>query len=302
MPVPRAEEFAAPTTAQPALSATSDTPIIEETPVSAETPAEQPVDGEVETPDTDETAEEAGEADDQPQEQSEEVGEKRARSPQQEAAWARIRKQAQAEKERADKLDGMLQDALKRIPELKAPEPKDDPKPRVADYVDPDAWETELLAWNKRQIEPQIQQQTLQQIQQREREARGARLFNDFKGREEKFIEDHPDYTDVISDDLPINGYVAEAIFSVDNGPAVHYWLGQNRDEAARLNDMSVAAALAEIGKISARLAAPPPRPPRVRTEPVKALGSRSDTVVDPNDMDMASYAAWHRERQASRA
>lgn len=68
---------------------------------------------------------------------------------------------------------------------------------------------------------------------------------------------------------LPITEAMGEAILDSDDGPALLHYLDANRVEAARIAQLSPYQAALALGRIGAKLAAPPPEPePQITAAP----------------------------------
>lgn len=123
--------------------------------------------------------------------------------------------------------------------------------------------------------------------------------------QEAAFMAGHPDYEDIAKDPtLPISEVMAEAMRDSDDAPAIAYYLGNHREEAAQIAQMSPAAAGRAIGRIESKLSAPssePGQPPRRVTQappPVTTLNSGAPISKSLEDIkDMGEYAA-ERKRQ----
>ena len=122
--------------------------------------------------------------------------------------------------------------------------------------------------------------------------------------KEAEFAAKQADYRDVAYDpSVPITSAMAEAIAESDVGPQVAYYLGKNRDEAARIAGLSPLAAAREIGRIEARLAAKPVAPPVTKAPPPPPKIEASDATVtvrpdDPDSDRAMSDAEWLRKRE----
>lgn len=131
-----------------------------------------------------------------------------------------------------------------------------------------------------------------------------------FAEKETAFRAAHPDY-DVIARNpaLPITQQVAEIILETDDPPAIAYYLGQNPQEAAAIAQMTPHQIGRAIGRIEAKLSAPPAaettRQPEPRTvtkapPPVTTLSGAPTIKKNVDDMSMAEYDAHRRaERKA---
>lgn len=123
-----------------------------------------------------------------------------------------------------------------------------------------------------------------------------------FRQREAEFAEKTPDYAAKVYDPtLPFTNDMATVIAGSENGPQLAYYLAENRAEAARIAAMPAIQAARELGKIEARLTAPPaprvskapPPPPRIQT----GEGSLDVRASEP-DSDKLSDAEWWSRRE----
>jgi hypothetical protein len=101
---------------------------------------------------------------------------------------------------------------------------------------------------------------------------------------------------------------MAEAILESEYNVDIAYYLGQNREESAKIAQMSPLAAAKAIGRIEARIernatASKQVEPKRVSKapEPVKPVATSSDAPTkNPDDMSAEEWLA-HRNRQLGR-
>lgn len=107
------------------------------------------------------------------------------------------------------------------------------------------------------------------------------------------------DYDQVVGDpSLPITDLMAEVIRESELGPEVAYHLGTNRSEAQRIAGLPPHRQAAELGKLEARLSAPPAPPPAPRNPPppppktVSGLASGLNEK-NPEEMSIAEYRKW---------
>lgn len=138
-----------------------------------------------------------------------------------------------------------------------------------------------------------------------EREATERRKAS-FATRSTEFAKTVKDFESVAYDrNLPISADMAEVIQDSEDGPALLYYLGNNRDIAEKVAQLPPKAAARELGKIEARLAferekakpvtvsnAPPP-PPKV------AGADPGNGTVKPDDVesDNLSDDEWAKRR-----
>lgn len=106
------------------------------------------------------------------------------------------------------------------------------------------------------------------------------------------FEADNPDFKEVAYK-APIGERTSRLVAEMEDGPAIAYWLGKNPAEARRIDRLTDRAKLVEMGRISARISAPPPRRTTQAPEPVNAVAGknagRSD--FDPEKASMEAYA-----------
>ncbi len=95
-----------------------------------------------------------------------------------------------------------------------------------------------------------------------------------------------PDFDAVVTRDTPIHQHAAPFIVESDKGAELAYYLGKNPDAALALYqkfETAPAQALIELGRLEARLSAPPPKPVSQAPKPAPMLaGSSSPPAFDP--------------------
>lgn len=130
--------------------------------------------------------------------------------------------------------------------------------------------------------------------------------------KEAAFRAEHPDYDAVAKDPtLPITQAMAEVLFDCDDPPAIAYYLGQNPQEAAAIAQMTPHQIGRAIGRIEAKLSAPPAatetqRQPEPKTvtkapPPVTTLSGAPAIQKAVDDMSMAEYDAHRRAERAAK-
>lgn len=311
----------------PALSATSDEPVITPVveapkPAEGETPpaavVEPPKDGATPPADGAPPAD-APKPDDAPQPTDEEL-----LASDKTPAWMKARITKEANKARAAEtrataaeklanestanLSKALEsiDSLTKVQAAKLSEEaeKQDPRPAREGFDDPTAYETALIDWAgrraalvaKAEATKEIETKTTEEAnkaRQVETEKRTKETLDAFAVRKDDFIAEHPDYTDVVErEDLMISMPMTQVIVNSEDGPAIAYYLGKNQDEADRISKLPAVLAIAEMGKISARLASKPI--PASKPAPITTLKTGTEAAVakGPEDLSMDEYAA----------
>lgn len=96
-----------------------------------------------------------------------------------------------------------------------------------------------------------------------------------------------------------ISNELANAIKSLEDGPAIAYHLGRNVGESrklSRLSQQDPAQLFVELGRLSARLSSPPPKRVTQAPQPVpKVSGSSGGPSKDPTKMTSDEYFAWRK-------
>ena len=118
---------------------------------------------------------------------------------------------------------------------------------------------------------------------------------------DDKMEKGRTKYTDfnelVLDEDLKISESMVEAILLSDTAEDVLYYLGKHPEEAADIAKLPPLKVAHELGKIEARLNAPPPRKKTTNApEPITPVKTTGVTEKDPSDMTPKEYRAW-RER-----
>ena len=297
----------------PALSATSDMPVIETKPDSS--PPEKEVKEAVAQAETDsETATETTE--EQPGAPAE--VKKPPRGVQKrldELVKQREEAKAQAEAEKAEKL--RLLALLEARKEPEKTEVTDLVKPDRNGYADPDAYEEALVSYVQKLASKQaderyeaLRAEEAKKAEETARQQAEARQREEYTKRMEKAREKYPDFEEVAqSPDVRVPMPVVHAIMTLEQGPDLQYYFGKNPAEAERLSSYQigdqpdVARQLLEVGRILAKLNEPvkvaPVSNAPAPIKPVRTSGTTAEK--DPQNMSMEQYAAYVRERDKGR-
>lgn len=304
----------------PALSATSDMPVIETKPdaspseVKAEAVPPEPEveDGEAEP--SEESATPATETPGQPAPSTPRgVGKKIAELVKQREEAVR---RENLEREEKLRLLAIIEASKK------PPEPSDEPvRPAKADFPDPDAWDEALMqyaeakaVWTaKREVQVLRDEETRKTHETAVAEGQKIALEN-YNSRKEKTKEKYADFEEVAnSPDVKVSMPVAHAIIHSENGPELQYYLGKHPEEAERLSAMTVtqfnpqtrtmdsvpdvARQLLELGLIVGKINTPAPKAPITSApRPLKPLkGGDSAPVKNLAEMSMDEYAKARR-------
>lgn len=316
----------------PALSTTSDMPVVETKPDSS-----APPEPETEAVDAEEAAapgpedEDAGKTDDSESatESTEEVpgapeGKKKSRGVQKkldelrrEAEDAK-RLAAQEREERLKLYETLLRNQTQAEAQEHAAADVAPVKPARADYPDEDDYDAAMLQYSEQRAQ-HIARQEIRETIERERQEAERRAIEQAQQQErerhhkrvEAAVEKYPDFHEVAENpDVKVSMVMAHAILQSDAGPDIQYFLGANPAEATRIMRLSPPMQLVELGKIEAKLSAPPPAlatpKPRISNAPppIRPLktGDAQPAAKDPGQMSMDEYKAFRRKQQEAAA
>jgi hypothetical protein len=219
---------------------------------------------------------------------------------------------AEAESQRLAR-EAELAEARAELERLKNPpktenEPEPNPRPKRADFNDPDAYDEAVILWATGNAAAAIPRQLAEQraaaLEQQRKAATDAqaRATNEaWQAKVETFKSEKPDFEDVaLSKDVAVTPIMGNMILNAENGPAMAYYLGQNPAEAARIAALPPPRQAIEMGRISIKLETPPPvskAPP-----PIKPVGQRNAaTEKSPSEMTMEEYSAWRTKQNGGR-
>jgi len=304
----------------PAMSSTSDMPVIETKPDATNkgAPPKEPeakesetmAAPEAETPADDKTKEESAtspeetSASDEPVKKPAKGVQKRLDELTREREEAR--RLAESERQERLRLLALLEskDKPKAQPDGEDPEPQ---KP-VKDPANPEAYEAALEKWieersswtarreTKTILEEANRKAAEQQATERAREAQQV-----YASRVEKAKVKYPDYTEVAeSPDVQISIPMAHAITQSEDGADIAYFLGKNPEEAKRISSLAPPLQLVELGKISARLTQPTPKPVSAAPAPGKPIKASAEVTKTPEEETMEEYAARRKKELAA--
>src|SRR6185369_4682779 len=287
----------------PALSSTTDIPIIEKKPDS-----QSAFDGEKACVKDDKAAPEEGKTpeeaalpeDDETPTEEDSGGPDKAKKPAKgvQTALDRLTKERAEQRERAEAAERRLDKALAGL-EKATPKPEAKPEPKREDFEDPDAYaeaKAEFIAEQKvtEKLRAKEQQDFEAQVQRETENTQKA-----YAERVSKAKDDLPDFAEVTSQDIKIPMEAVQAILLHEKAPYIQYYLGKHPEVAEalfKLNPIQVVSRIAEIGIEVGK----PTRAVSKAPEPIKPLGSRESASKDPSEMSMDEYAAYAKERDAN--
>jgi len=307
----------------PALSATSDMPVIDPPapPVSDPPPADPPADA----PPVADPPADPPPADAAPPKEPKGVGK----------ALAERDAQIAAERKRADDTAELLRKATEALAKLteKPPEPKPEevaPRPKREQFNDPDAYEEALIEWSGNRAATVAQKSLADQqaaaAQQKAADDKAAadkavqeaaqrqyeEVHGKFMQRVEAAKQQWSDFDQVVQASYETeNGpMVTPTMFytiqQLENGPAIAYHLGKNRAESERIGALPEVMQIAEIGRLAALVAGPkaaePKPPPPTPITPLDTNRGRAEAAPALSDMSTTDYVAARLKEMGSGA
>lgn len=118
--------------------------------------------------------------------------------------------------------------------------------------------------------------------------------------------EQYSDWADVMQDaaDVPVPPEVAQFCYESDVGPQIAYHLAKNPDLLERLETLSPARRLAELGKLEDKVVAPTKATKPVTKAPAKlpAVKGNNEPALPLNSGEARSYTEWKAIRDKQKA
>lgn len=188
----------------------------------------------------------------------------------------------------------------------------DDPKPKQSDFTTIGDYTDAIVDWRVRKAAREAQAAAAQTTQQAGRD----QVVNAFVERREAYEKANPTFTEDVEamDDDRIPPAASNYIVESEMGPQLMHELAKHPKELERIAKLSPARAVAELGKLEAKIEARAAAPTVVTTQtpanvskapaPITPLSDKSVAAVqkDPKDMSIQELRA-HRlaERAAKR-
>ena len=305
------------TSGAPALSSTSDIPVVETKPDATNEgapPAAAP-DKDAKTPTSESATEPEETSANEPQDKTPARGVQKRLD--------ELTRQREEAERRAKAAEENLRLALEGRKETPAP-PKDETKvqeeqepqrPKRADFPDPDAYDAALDVYiaEKASFTARKEVQAARSADEKARaeaqaNAERQRIFTTHAERVEKAKTKYTDFAEVAeAPNVEVSYVMADVILTHEQGPDIQYHLGKNPAEAARIMKLAPAAQLMELGMLAASLKAPAaaapkaepapaPKPLTAAPAPIKPAPAAGESTAKPmEEMSMDEYAAMRK-------
>jgi len=138
--------------------------------------------------------------------------------------------------------------------------------------------------------------------QQAAQRQQAQKVLIEHQARQAKATEKYEDYEEVAFGNPHMPEHMVRAIIESETGPELAYWLGKNLAESERISKLSPILAIKELGKIEAKLEAPPPVPakPSSAPAPIVPIGGKagSPTSDEPSEKDPIGVWIAKRNKQ----
>jgi hypothetical protein len=209
-------------------------------------------------------------------------------------------------------LQERLEEAEKKLREggtKPSAEPASAAKPNPKDFRDYEDYVEALADWK-------IKQRDNERAQAAQNEYIKS-IFDDYNQQVETARETHDDFDEVVGTAAQVPMIAINAMYEMDNGAEVAYFLGQHADVRAELLEWNqpgfrggVRKMLARLDAISEQLgksqpssrsngSSGKPRPATTAPAPIRPVGSASSTrsTANPGEMSYADYKKWHARK-----
>lgn len=178
---------------------------------------------------------------------------------------ARLKGRLEALEATAPKLPPQIQAAGTVATAGAMPDNPADPKPKIEDFATYEEGVEATAAWVSRQtyktLRDQERAETQRQVDERARQEavkQQADLRTAYSQKVQTFREAHPDWDEVLNQDLPTSPDIDQFVIQSDSGPAIAYYLGQHPEECVALSKLQGPQVWKTLGKLEAKLEASP--------------------------------------------
>lgn len=209
---------------------------------------------------------------------------------------------AQAERKLAREFERKIAEATKPAPQAVEPAAK----PLPAQFQTTEEYVEAVAEWKADQILSKKLTELEGQQKQRAQAAQQEQVLSTYREREEQARGKYADFDEVAyNPQLPITDAMAGVIQHSDEGTDIAYYLGKNPAEAMRIAKLPPFLQATELGKLTAKIAAPTKPNVSSAPPPISPVTGRSGQFVvdtsDPKSLEKLGTSAWiaaERKRQ----
>jgi len=203
------------------------------------------------------------------------------------------------------RLQGELDAVRRQNPQPAAqahPERSQDDTPKPEQFASYEAFLEAKAEWKAEQKVTEVLQRQQESTRQQTARQRQAEMQQSWDRQIDAAADIYDDFEEVaLSPDVPVSGAMAEAIQLAEKGADVLYYLGKNREEAAKIARMDPLRAAVAIGRIEATLARPAPKKTTNAPPPINPVGARAAVSKDPDKMSSAEWLKWRNAQIKTR-
>jgi hypothetical protein len=178
------------------------------------------------------------------------------------------------------------------------------PPPKEADFDDYLAYQEAKTAYKTAEMLVSRELRKNAEAAQQAHQAQSNEIVAAFRERADDLRKLVKDFDEALAaaPAAPTHQDVAMAILESEKGPHIAYYLSKHPEKVNEINGMPLRRALAEIGKLEARLT-PTPRKETKAPAPVAPVkGGGKTEQTDPEKLSMNDFAKWYDARKNSRA
>ncbi len=177
---------------------------------------------------------------------------------------------------------------IDKVDEPPATPPKDDTRPKQANYGTAEEYEDALFDWRDGKQADQ-QQKTAKMVEMQER-------LKGYNARAEAFRAANPDFDKVI--EAPVfTDTMRELLLDIENGPMITYHIAKNPEIADKIKVLPPNSQVYAIHKLENELLIAQEEKPTAAPEPITPVGATGATDVDPSKMNIDEWMEWDKKR-----
>jgi hypothetical protein len=174
------------------------------------------------------------------------------------------------------------------------------PPPKESDFQDYLAFQKAETAWATANMLVTRELKKNAEAVKRATEERNNAIVDEFRGRAQEVRKIVKDFDAVIgaASVSPSNPEVAMAILESDRGPHIAYYLAKNPSKVHEINSLPLRRALAEVGRLEARLTPSPKKETKAPAPVPPVKGGMRTTEVDPEKLSQDEFNKWFDDRK----
>jgi hypothetical protein len=171
-------------------------------------------------------------------------------------------------------------------------------KPKLDDFEGEAEFLEALADWKVDQKLRDHEEQTTKATRESTEKKAIDEEYEALDSKMEKGRDKYPDFNELVLDEnLKLSEAVIEAVLFSDIAEDVLYYLGKHPDESARISKLPAMKAAHELGKIEAKLTAPPPKKKTTQApDPIIPVATTGAIDKDPGQMTPREYREWREK------